>query len=172
MSKHQIQPEYVECKIITYSKSKDQRVRLPMNRPTRDGTTEPISRDHIIRREQGQGNIHFLCSAEHDEQEWQPHPVDSYFAIYYMSYIHTYIQNILSTAIGSASSSSGLKIAYRWRSLPRVRRLRASSPQGSSSNNGCCLLRYPHRPIFERLSFPTTTIIGEVDMTMSCDTQK
>ena len=28
--------------------------------------------------------------------------------------------------------------AYRWRSLPRVRRHRVSGPQGSSSN-GCCL---------------------------------
>ena len=24
---------------------------------TRDGTTEPVSRDHILRRERGQGNI-------------------------------------------------------------------------------------------------------------------
>ena len=31
----------------------------------------------------------------------------------------------------------GSRIAYRWRSLPRVRWHRASSPQGSSSN-GCC----------------------------------
>ena len=32
----------------------------------------------------------------------------------------------------------GHAIAYRWRSLPRVRRLKASSPQ-CSSNKGCCL---------------------------------
>ena len=35
-------------------------------------------------------------------------------------------------AIGSVPSSSGHAIAYRWRSLPRVRRHRASKPQGSS----------------------------------------
>ena len=35
-------------------------------------------------------------------------------------------------AIGSVSSSSGHTIAYRWRSLPTVRRHRASKPQGSS----------------------------------------
>ena len=35
-------------------------------------------------------------------------------------------------AIGSVPSLSGHAIAYRWRSLPRVRRLRASKPQGSS----------------------------------------
>ena len=35
-------------------------------------------------------------------------------------------------AIGSAPSLSGHAIAYRWRSLPRVHRHRASKPQGSS----------------------------------------
>ena len=34
-------------------------------------------------------------------------------------------------AIGSAPSLSGHAIAYRWRSLPRVRRHRTSKPQGS-----------------------------------------
>ena len=50
-----------------------------MSRLTRDGTAEPISRDQILRREQGQGNIHFSCSADH-EQDWQPDPVDLYSA--------------------------------------------------------------------------------------------
>ena len=35
-------------------------------------------------------------------------------------------------AIGSVPSLSGHAIAYRWRSLPKVRRHRASKPQGSS----------------------------------------
>ena len=35
-------------------------------------------------------------------------------------------------AIGSVPSLSGHTFAYRWRSLPRVRRHRASKPQGSS----------------------------------------
>ena len=35
-------------------------------------------------------------------------------------------------AIGSVPSLSDHAIAYRWRSLPRVRRHRASKPQGSS----------------------------------------
>ena len=35
-------------------------------------------------------------------------------------------------AIGSVPSLSGHAIAYRWRSMPRVRRHRASKPQGSS----------------------------------------
>ena len=63
---------------------------------------------------------------------------------------------IPSTAIGSVPSLSGYAIAYRWRSLPRIRRQRVSSPQGSSSNE-CCLFRYHHGPFFVRLSFPTPT---------------
>ena len=35
-------------------------------------------------------------------------------------------------AIGSVPSLSGHAVAYRWRSLPRFRRHRASKPQGSS----------------------------------------
>ena len=50
-----------------------------MSRLTRDGTTtETVSRDQILRHEQrGQGNIHFPCSADH-EQDWQPYAVDPY----------------------------------------------------------------------------------------------
>ena len=47
---------------------------------TRDGTAESVSRDQIPRREQGQGNIHFPCSADH-EQDWQPYPVDLYSTV-------------------------------------------------------------------------------------------
>ena len=36
----------------------------------RDGTAKPVSRDQILRRERGQGNIHFPCSADL-EQDWQ-----------------------------------------------------------------------------------------------------
>ena len=61
MSKHQIKPEY-----LVWS----------MSRPTRDGTAETVSRDQILRRERGQENINFPCSADH-EQDWQPYPVDS-----------------------------------------------------------------------------------------------
>ena len=46
-----------------------------MNRLERDETAEPVSRGQIPRCEQGQRNIEFLCSADH-EQDWQPYPVD------------------------------------------------------------------------------------------------
>ena len=48
-----------------------------MNRPMQDGTAESVSRGQILRREQGQGNIHFPCLADH-EKDWQPYPVDPY----------------------------------------------------------------------------------------------
>ena len=61
-------------------------------------------------------------------------------------------------AIGSVPTFSGHAIAYRWRSPPKVRRHRASSPQGSSSNE-CCLFAGYHGPINVRLSFSTSTIL-------------
>ena len=69
VSKHRIQAEY------------------GMSRLTRDGTAEPVSRDQILRHARGQGNIHFPCSADH-EQDWRPDPVDPYSAI---CDDHTYI---------------------------------------------------------------------------------
>ena len=49
VSKHQIQPE------------------LEMSRLTRDGTAEPVSRDQIPRHARVQRNIHFPCSADHEQ---------------------------------------------------------------------------------------------------------
>ena len=65
---------------------------MEMSRLTRDGTAEPVSRDQILRHARGQGNVHFPCSADH-EQDWQPYPVDPYSAICDdHTYIHTYIE--------------------------------------------------------------------------------
>ena len=49
-----------------------------MSRLTRDGTAEPVSRDQILRSERGEGNIIFPCSADHDQEDWQPYPLDPY----------------------------------------------------------------------------------------------
>ena len=51
-----------------------------MSRLKPNRTAEPVSRDQILRRERGQINFHFPCSADHD-QEWQLYPVDPYSAI-------------------------------------------------------------------------------------------
>ena len=62
-----------------------------MSRLTWDGTAEHVSRDQILRRKQGQENIHFPCSVDH-EQDWQPYPVDPNSAICDdHTYMHTYM---------------------------------------------------------------------------------
>ena len=58
-----------------------QHQNIEMSRLTRDGTTETVSRDQILRRERGLGNISSPCSADH-EQDWQPYPVDPYSAVH------------------------------------------------------------------------------------------
>ena len=37
-----------------------------MGRLTRDKTTEPVSLDDVLRRERGERNVHFTCSADHE----------------------------------------------------------------------------------------------------------
>ena len=79
---------YIHTYIHTYTRFS---LSMEMSRLTRDGTAEPVSRDQILRHARGQGNIHFPCSADH-EQDWQPYPVDPYSAICDdHTYIHTYI---------------------------------------------------------------------------------
>ena len=82
-----------------------------MSRLTRDGTAEPVSRDRILRRERGQGNIHFPCSADH-EQDWQPYPVDPYSCYMYVTLQREDIDVELSPAALSPNSNlSRRKIA-------------------------------------------------------------
>ena len=59
VSKHQIQLEYI-----------DEQADAGRNCRTR------LARQNF-RRERGQGNVNFPCSADH-EQDWQPYPVDLY----------------------------------------------------------------------------------------------
>ena len=59
VSKHQIHPEYRDDEQT--DAGRDCRTRL--------------ARPRTLRRKRGQGDIHFLCSADH-EQDWQPYPVD------------------------------------------------------------------------------------------------
>ena len=81
--------------------------------------------------------------------------------------VHLFIQ----TAIRHRVSSKFIgphAIAYRWRSLPIVRRRRASKPQGSSSN-GCCLcitmkqlicLSFPH-PLWKTIRNKTLSAMSQ-----------
>ena len=72
------------------------------------------------------------------------------------------------SAIKSARILTRHMIAYRGRSLPRVRRRKASCPQGSSSNEWCTF-SFHHGPYNVRFSFPIPTI-GM--MRAVCATQK
>ena len=75
-----------------------------MNRLTRDGTAEPVSRDQILRHARGQGDVHFPCSADH-EQDWQPYPDDPYSAI---CDDHTYIHTSYATMNPKTPNRVGL----------------------------------------------------------------
>ena len=68
-SKHQIQPD---CGVEQADAGRD---------------SGPVSRDQILRRERGQGNINFRCSTDH-EQGWQPYPVDPYYSCYMCDHIY------------------------------------------------------------------------------------
>ena len=83
-----------------------------MSKLTRDGTADLVSRDQILRHARGQGNIHFPCLADH-EQDWQPYSVDPYSAI---CDDHTYIHTF---------SACGVDMLP-----PRPSRLRHSHPVG------------------------------------------
>ena len=74
---------------------------MEMSKLTRDGTTEPVSRDQILRCERGQRITHFPCPAADHEQDWQLCPVvraihtnivlHTHNAVVTHIYIHIYI---------------------------------------------------------------------------------
>ena len=76
-----------------------------MSRLTRDGTTEPASRDQIIRRERGQRGEN-----PDREQDWQPYPdvhtvlevltIRTYILYTYIrtTYIHAYIHTYINAS--------------------------------------------------------------------------
>ena len=81
------------------SKSTRFSLNMEMNRLTRDETAEPVSRDQVLTRKRGQGNIIFPCLADH-EQDWQPYLLGPYSC--YMcdhTYIHTHMHTCISTYI-------------------------------------------------------------------------
>ena len=71
-----------------------------MSRLTRDGTAEPVSQNQILRRERGQGNIHFPCSVDH-VQDWQPYPVEIYTLANKCVTIHGNYFRVLSIVLDS-----------------------------------------------------------------------
>ena len=74
--------------------------------------------------------------------------------------------SIYHIAIRHRVTPSGQANAYRWRSLSRVRRHRASSPQGSSKR---ALPSHQHGPINMRLFFPGAPICNTALQHFSCN---
>ena len=119
------------CMVITYSRVWINRVRLPIllvvswtgkmygplspyvleNLVSRDGFSRPVPRQPAHLHTQAESGAYLRYSSR--VPRWRSFMKPPY-------------------AIGSVPSLSGHAIAYRWRSLPRVRRQRVSNPQGSS----------------------------------------
>ena len=86
---------------------------VPENLVSRDGFSSPVPRQPAHLHTQAESGAYLRDSSRVPRRR----PL-LYFKLPY--------------AIRSVPSLSGHAIAYRWRSLPRVRRRRASKPQGSS----------------------------------------
>ena len=84
---------------------------MPENLVSRDGFSRPVPRQPAHLHTQAESGAYLRDSSRVPRQRSFMKP---------------------SYAIGSVPSLSGHAIAYRWRSLPRIRRHRASKPQGSS----------------------------------------
>ena len=84
---------------------------VPENLVSRDGFSRPVPRQPAHLHTQAESGAYLRDSSRVPRRRPFTKPPD---------------------AIGSVPSLSGHAIAYRWRSLPRVRRHRASKPQGSS----------------------------------------
>ena len=83
-----------------------------MSRLMRDGAGEPVSQDQILRRERGQGNIHFSCSADH-VQGWQPYLTRLIHTLTLCATIHTYTHSWVphyGSGVGTKQYNIGEKL--------------------------------------------------------------
>ena len=96
---------------------------VPENLVSRDGFSRPVPRQPAHLHTQAESGAHLRDSSRVPRR--RPFTKPPYA-------IGSVRRQKPPYAIGSVPSLSGRAIAYRWRSLPRVRRHRASKPQGSS----------------------------------------
>ena len=87
---------------------------------TRNGTAEPVSRQQIPGREQGQGKNSFPCPADRG-QNWQPDPVDPYSVesvghiyIHTCIYIYIYIYLVHRLIEFSHKLMSKIQSVIKW----------------------------------------------------------
>ena len=155
-----------------------------MSRLTRDGTAEPVSRDQILRHARGQGNIHFPCSDNH-EQDWQPYPVDPYSAIcddhvvvvVVDSHIQrialateetTVTQKVIHKPLSNANPACGHKEVRRSTGHIMVTN-RYSDQQGSKSRQKVMrLYKQWHRSISKRFIKPPYSISRATSIDSEC----
>ena len=108
---------------------------VPENLVSRDGFSRPVPRQPVHLHTQAESDAYLRDSSRVPRR--RPFTKPPY-------------------AIGSVPSLSGQATAYRWRSLPRVRRHGASKPQGSSERV------LPWQVTMDQLIFaffPTPTIV-------------
>ena len=74
---------------------------MEMSRLARDGTAEPVSRDQILRRDRGQGNIHLPCSTSRiDNLTRLIHALAiKYVVVVVVDSVHTYIQRMVVVVV-------------------------------------------------------------------------
>ena len=102
-------------------------------------TAEPVSRDQMIRRDRGQGNIHFPCSVDH-EQDWQPYSVDPcscYMRDY--TYIHHPVAGATQVSVTSVSCASEGISVLMGRQIPSKRARQTNQPKDSLSDVDCAV---------------------------------
>ena len=75
-----------------------------------DGTAELVSRDHILRRERGQGNINFPCSSDHVQEDGNLTRLIHTLAICVT--IHTYIHAVTISVCTGTGNVYCLYLAY------------------------------------------------------------
>ena len=109
------------CIVITYSRVWIHRLRLPISIPLSPCVPENLVSRDLFSRPVPRQPAHLHTQAEPGAYLRDSSRVPRRRPFMKPPY-----------AIGSVSSLSGHAIAYRWRSLPRVRRHGASKPQGSS----------------------------------------
>ena len=118
-----------------------------MSRLTRDGTAEPVSRDRNLRRERGQGNMNFPCSADHELVDPCSREMcdDRYINTYHTGYatISTVLFSRQDSSVCFLPIHSGHQV--RWTYQPGSHRRKVTQEEGHTGGRSH---RISHPPSF------------------------